>query len=685
MPKPSIVITSPSPRLRTLAEQLGLVEGVDFLMVPSCVRLPSGDSGEGQVTLEIAQQWAIQAARSDIHHAINTMRAPTVHSLDPRRTVVVGACTVAHSGDRILGRPLIQAVQSPDPVAEKQARSRAKGMLKDLSGKTVSFVTGLVVAQADNPRNEQSRSVITRAVLKEIADREIEPYVATGEPLDKPGALDIDGRGVVLLERIEGSYSNVLGLPLAELYELLCEGLFAGRVRLDACPTGTSRLRHQDIVIPELSVVSAGSTAAVFADAAQNAGFRHCSTIAWTNSDALLESIEHALSDISRADLFYLSGECLADAKGRAAAGEMLDIARRNGRITVLDVVEGMSSTISFDSLSSFVRSESTGQPRVDVLVSQIPDILSWFDLQDAPHGWDGLAAFLRERVLPRLRRDFSAVFLRTSDCSHELLASPAGVVEESIDSARLPVHRGKGGGERLTAGRLFEYMSPRILLASRSPQRLALLSQIVAPKKIEVRAAEHPEGHFPFETPQQRVIRLAREKALVVLDRGEFSGNIEILIAADTEVVLPGDHGQMDIVAHPNGHAEAAIALRQLSGREHLVITGIAVVGTDPAEQGKRRKIVSESVSTSVRFRRLAEPEILDYVESGECFGRAGAYAIQGRGALLVESVLGSYTNVVGLPLERLAEILDREFRVPVWDMNPISNWRRPRRLREM
>jgi septum formation protein len=86
------------------------------------------------------------------------------------------------------------------------------------------------------------------------------------------------------------------------------------------------------------------------------------------------------------------------------------------------------------------------------------------------------------------------------------------------------------------------------------------------------------------------------------------------------------------------------------------------------------------ECTSTQVKFKPLSEEELEQYVRSGEPMGKAGAYGIQGRGAIFIEEIDGSYSNVVGLPLERLSDILDREFGLPIWDIDEVSSWTVPR-----
>jgi len=188
--------------------------------------------------------------------------------------------------------------------------------------------------------------------------------------------------------------------------------------------------------------------------------------------------------------------------------------------------------------------------------------------------------------------------------------------------------------------------MNP-LLLASKSPRREALLSalgwkfRIVDPGVAEV--------HLPGEPPGKTCRRLALEKAKSVSERYPES----FVIAADTIVVHEGK-----ILGKPSDDAEAAAMLRVLSGSTHEVMTGIALClgGT----------CLEDVEVTQVSFRSLSEEEIAAYVSTGEGKDKAGAYAIQGLGALLVSGISGCYFNVVGLPLHRLSLMLER-FKVPL------------------
>ncbi len=180
------------------------------------------------------------------------------------------------------------------------------------------------------------------------------------------------------------------------------------------------------------------------------------------------------------------------------------------------------------------------------------------------------------------------------------------------------------------------------LILASSSPRRRELLTQIGVSFEVvtvvvdeSLRAGEPPEGY---------VLRLAREKARAGI---AAAGRAEACLAlgADTVVVLDGE-----ILQKPAGRAEALAMLTRLSGRTHRVLSGVALAGRCECAR------LSES---RVTFRRIEAREREAYWETGEPADKAGAYAIQGRGAVFVERLEGSYSGVVGLPLRETAEML--------------------------
>ena len=189
--------------------------------------------------------------------------------------------------------------------------------------------------------------------------------------------------------------------------------------------------------------------------------------------------------------------------------------------------------------------------------------------------------------------------------------------------------------------------MAHKIILASNSPRRKELLSQIGL--VFDLAPADVDESVLPGEAPEPYAVRLALAKAGAAAERAGEG----IVIAADTIVTVGGA-----ILGKPADNADASRMLQALSGREHQVVTALAVM-----DASTQRSIVRTSV-TKVWFRELSEREIAAYVATGEPLDKAGAYGIQERGALLVERIEGCYSNVVGLPLSLLGGML-REFGV--------------------
>lgn len=184
------------------------------------------------------------------------------------------------------------------------------------------------------------------------------------------------------------------------------------------------------------------------------------------------------------------------------------------------------------------------------------------------------------------------------------------------------------------------------LILASQSPRRQALLHALGL--SFAVRPVDIDESLTPGDSPEMTVWRLACEKAAAAHTRGDAKDG-SFLLAADTIVVLDGR-----ILNKPKDRVEAASMIRTLAGRTHAVYT--AVCAMDKA--GSR---LVELVKTAVTFRPLAESEIEAYVATGEGLDKAGAYAVQGIGATLIELIDGSYTNVIGLPIRETLDLLKR------------------------
>lgn len=183
------------------------------------------------------------------------------------------------------------------------------------------------------------------------------------------------------------------------------------------------------------------------------------------------------------------------------------------------------------------------------------------------------------------------------------------------------------------------------LVLASASPRRRELLEQIGV--SCQVRPADIDESTRPGESPADYVTRMAREKAAAVA--GESSG--AVVLAADTTVVIDDD-----VLGKPVDRFDALGMLARLGGRTHEVMTAVCAVGSE----GEREVLVT----TRVTFVSLDLALCEAYLATEEPWDKAGAYGIQGLGAVLVESIEGSYSNVVGLPLAETWRLL-RDFGV--------------------
>lgn len=202
----------------------------------------------------------------------------------------------------------------------------------------------------------------------------------------------------------------------------------------------------------------------------------------------------------------------------------------------------------------------------------------------------------------------------------------------------------------------------PKLVLASGSPRRLALLAQIGLEPDV-LMPAEIDETPERSELPRTLAVRLAREKAERVIERTRANEELRgaYILGADTVVAV----GRR-ILPKPDLLEEAAACLRLLSGRTHRVYTGICLV--TPKNSVKTRLVESR-----VRFKRLSSRDLDSYLASGEWRGKAGGYAIQGLAGGFVVKLLGSYPNVVGMPLFETATMLAGEG-------FPIHyNWARP------
>ena len=197
--------------------------------------------------------------------------------------------------------------------------------------------------------------------------------------------------------------------------------------------------------------------------------------------------------------------------------------------------------------------------------------------------------------------------------------------------------------------------MTPSLVLASTSPRRKELLQQIGV--KFTQLSIDINEDVAEAESAEQYVLRLAKEKAAAGFDLlSAAEQSTCIVLAADTTVVCEGN-----ILAKPESLEHSKEILRQLSGREHLVMSAIGLHSQSKGQQ--------KIVTTKVKFRKISDAEIEAYWQSGEPQDKAGSYGIQGLGAVFVESITGSYSNVVGLPLCETAQLLN-QFNIAFWQL---------------
>lgn len=184
------------------------------------------------------------------------------------------------------------------------------------------------------------------------------------------------------------------------------------------------------------------------------------------------------------------------------------------------------------------------------------------------------------------------------------------------------------------------------LILGSGSPRRRDLLAQ--AGLAFEVRAADIDESARPGEAPRALAERLAREKAAAVATRVGTRPR-RFVLGADTIVVVDGD-----VLGKPIDAEDAVRLLGRLVGRAHEVLTGVALVASDAPARADTRVVASRVV-----MRAASEAEIRRYVATGEPLDKAGAYAAQGEGRRFIETIHGSETNVIGLPMDETLALL--------------------------
>lgn len=186
--------------------------------------------------------------------------------------------------------------------------------------------------------------------------------------------------------------------------------------------------------------------------------------------------------------------------------------------------------------------------------------------------------------------------------------------------------------------------VSGKFILASASPRRIELLTLMGLP--FDIIPSDVDESFLNGETPQEHVLRLSGEKARKI----SVSYPDAWVMGADTIVTINGE-----VLGKPRTADEAKEMLGKLSGQTHTVFTGFTVM------KKSSDIFISEAVDSSVRFRNIPEDEMAWYISSEEPYDKAGGYAVQGMGAFFIKEICGSYTNVMGLPLCEVVDVLKR------------------------
>jgi len=183
---------------------------------------------------------------------------------------------------------------------------------------------------------------------------------------------------------------------------------------------------------------------------------------------------------------------------------------------------------------------------------------------------------------------------------------------------------------------------SGRFILASASPRRIELLSLLGL--RFEIMPSKVEEVFMVGETPREHVLRLSEEKA----EKAALLHPDAWVMGADTIVIINGE-----ILGKPRTHNEAKDMLGKLSGRIHTVFTGFTVI------RRNAQILIRDAIESAVRFRDIREDEMAWYIKSEEPYDKAGGYAVQGMGAFFIREIHGSYTNVMGLPLCEVVDVL--------------------------
>ena len=195
------------------------------------------------------------------------------------------------------------------------------------------------------------------------------------------------------------------------------------------------------------------------------------------------------------------------------------------------------------------------------------------------------------------------------------------------------------------------------IILASASPRRKEILENTNI--KFDIISSSIEELVLDGEAPCQMVMRLAFEKGIDIASKHKS----DLVISADTIVVLDDN-----VLGKPKDEEEARQMISNLSGRTHQVITGISLINLE-----NNKKIIDYVVS-NVKFKKLSKDDIDDYIKTKESLDKAGAYGIQGYGAILVEEIQGDYFNIVGLPISKLSDLLKIHFNINLFTEGDLS-----------
>ncbi|WAM30662.1 Maf family protein [Caldicellulosiruptor naganoensis] len=187
-----------------------------------------------------------------------------------------------------------------------------------------------------------------------------------------------------------------------------------------------------------------------------------------------------------------------------------------------------------------------------------------------------------------------------------------------------------------------------KVILASSSPRRIELLKQFGI--KFEIIPSNVDEVISHDLTPEENVKNLAKKKGEEVLKRLGETAKDSLIISADTVVFIEGT-----ILGKPSDEKQAFYMLKKISGKRHTVYTGVCVI------DASKNHILADFEKSYVYIKQMSDEEILRYIQTGEPFDKAGAYAIQGFGSLIVEKIEGCFYNVVGLPLYKLNTMLQK------------------------